>query len=174
MHIPYEIVDQLEEYGTNSRESTAWRFVFGDRDPLKPSLRGGRWGTREGFAVLYTSLSKETALSEGEHLVGQYSIPPEVSWNIYNFEVALQDVVDLTRRSRLEELGVDLSKYAGEWGNCPFIGAAANFLGHEALIAPSARATGDNLIIFSDNLKDDSKIEVLTHQVLRKDQRGAS
>ena len=49
-----------------------------------------------------------------------------------------------------------------DYSTSQHIGAAAVSLGAEGLLVPSATRLGDNLIIFPDNLRSESRLEVIS------------
>lgn len=165
------IVDRLETFGAAPWEGVAFRHVFEGRDPLAPTTREGRWAPDGAFAVLYTSLVREAAIAEGDHLIGRYSIPPSRPRLLCTIEVTLSWVVELDV-DRLVALGIDMTSYARDWQRCPEIGAAANFLGFQGIIAPGARHPGANLMILHDQLDPGCRLEVAGRETLSPGKGG--
>lgn len=116
--------------------------------------------------MLYTSVSRDGALAEADHLISQYSIPPSVSRNVAYLHVELEKVVDLTVDNRLIRLGVDLTSYTVDAGRCPEIGAAVNLIEYQGILAPSARYQGNNLMIFTERLNDNCTLKINSTEVL--------
>lgn len=168
MIIDPRLTDLLEEFGPSPWRGTVWRHVFGTRDSLEPSWRPGRWSPGSIFAILYTSISRDGALAEADHLVSQYSIPPSVRRIVTSIDVELEKVVDLTVDNRLVRLGVDLTSDTVEAGRCPEIGAAANLVEYQAILAPSARYSGSNLMIFTERMTDGCTLEVTASEVITR------
>lgn len=166
MIIDPQLVDLLEGYGTAAWEGEAWRHVFEGRDPLAPSYAGGRWAPPELFAVLYTSLARAGAIAEGAYLIAQYGIPPSRRRRICALAVRLTKIVDLTRPGRLPQLGVDRAQFAHAPGACPTIGAAANLLGIQGILAPNARFDCINLIVLTERLDGDCNVELVSDEPL--------
>ncbi|MGF1612297.1 MAG: RES family NAD+ phosphorylase [Kiloniellales bacterium] len=160
MIIDPRLTDLLEAFGASPWQGEVWRHVFANRDPLEPSWRPGRWSPGTLFPVLYTSLSRDCALAEANHLISRYSIPPSVGRVMASLAVGLERVVDLTIDDRLAQLGVDLAAYALDAGRCPEIGAAANLIEYQAILAPSARHEAGNLVIFTERLNDKCALSV--------------
>lgn len=160
MIIDHVLIDRLEELGARAWHKPVWRHFFANRNPLAPSRAGGRWAPPAQFAVLYTSLTRDGAVAEGSHVIAQYSIPPSVPRYLCRIAVRLQRVVDLMSFATLEQLGVDTTSFAREWGRCPEIGAAANFLGYQGLVVPSARSRRGNLVILMDQLDATCSVEL--------------
>jgi RES domain-containing protein len=162
------IIDTLESCGTSDWSGRVWRHVFAGRDPTLPSHAGGRWAPAGAFGILYTSCTSDGARSEGDYLIAQYSTPPSRQRLLCEIDVRLEKVVDLTIQDRLQQLGVDQANYKKEWGKCPEIGAAANFLGYQGLLAPSARSNADNLMILTDQLNQQCSVECVASRPLGK------
>lgn len=117
--------------------------------------------------MLYTSLERDGAIAEANFLIGQYSIAPSTQRHICQIDLQIEKVVDLTVDRHLFGLGVDLEGYSHHWGPCPEIGAAANFLGYQGILAPNARFGCSNLIIMMDQIDAKSRLDVLTQEPLR-------
>jgi hypothetical protein len=62
----------------------------------------------------------------------------------------------------LTDLGVEMDRL-GEisYGITREIGAAVAFLGHDGLMAPSARWKAENLVLFAENSSLDNRLEVI-------------
>ena len=94
----------------------------------------------------------------------------------------LTNVLDLTDRACLHQLGLDLDALDddGIMGFPPFqrVGGAAHFLGIEGLLVPSVRLDGGvNLVIFTDNVQFNgiSEISKVAEQPFesQRQQRGS-
>jgi hypothetical protein len=66
----------------------------------------------------------------------------------------------------LIQLGIDMAGYPRDWQRCPEIGAAANFLGYQGILAPGARHASRNLMIFHDQLDAECKLDVVGQEEL--------
>ncbi len=136
-------------------------------------LHGGRWNPA-GIAVVYGSLSPETAMAETLAHNRYYEVPIEDAMprTFVAIEAKLQNVLDFREgviRRRLQVslermLTVDWRKEAAA-GREPItqrIGQAAAAVGLEGLIVPSAAdQNGHNLLIFPANLRSGSQLGVL-------------
>ena len=70
-------------------------------------------------------------------------------------------------RADLGALGVDLARYGErDYGRTQKIGAALVFLGFDGLIAPSARWSCENLMIFGDNHALTEKLELVSEELV--------
>ena len=159
------LLDKVEASTATKIGGSVWRVVRGDRDPLRSSSPGGRWddGT---FDVLYTSLEADGALAEMYfHIMrGQPIFPSQMVFCLYELHVELDRVLELADTTALGALGVDVSRYGSlqygrkheEYPRLQDIGEAAQFLGFEGLIAPSARSECQNLVVFTDRISPDA------------------
>lgn len=143
-------------------------------------LHGGRWNP-VGIAVVYNSLTPETAMAETLAQNRYYGIPIQESMPrvFVATVVKLQSVLDLrqgTIRQRLHIsqdriLAIDwrLEVYAGRVPITQLIGQAAAEIGLEGLIVPSAADhKGHNLLVFPENLFPSSSASVLHSDRLPK------
>ena len=121
---------------------------------------------RDGAGVLYTRLAKEGALAEISFHWSQLSPRPTKPVMLHTLRVAAHRTLKLVRAD-LAALGVPESTYSGI--NLPRtqeIGAAVEFLGCDGLIAPCARWTCDNLILFPDRMGIDATLEVVSSETV--------
>ena len=106
-----------------------------------------------------TLLSEETALAEGEHLVASQPVPPKRGRHVHHGTLALERVLDLRDPGTLRELGIDSTTLpARDHTACQRVGGTAAWLGAQAIIVPSARAAGANLVIFYQNVPADFEV----------------
>ena len=71
------------------------------------------------------------------------------------------------QRDDLLALGVDLTRYGErDYGRTQQIGAALAFLGVDGLIAPSARWSCDNLVVFQENHNMIERVTVKEHEMV--------
>ena len=135
---------------------------------------GGRWNPK-GVAVVYTSLTLETALAETLAQNRYYGIPPENAMPrlFVAMNVKLGKVLNLGEGSVRQHLRVSLERILGtDWreeaqaGQMPItqaLGQASLEIGLEGLLVPSAAAApiGQNLLIFPENLSPDSSLQLI-------------
>lgn len=136
-------------------------------------LNGGRWNP-VGIALVYCSLTPNTAMSETLAHFSYYGIPfhNAMPRTFVAVEVNLQRVIDIREgavRRRLQVslhrmLDIDWRKSVRE-GREPIpqlLGRAAADAGIEALLVPSAADhSGQNLLVFPKNLLPGSGVRVL-------------
>jgi RES domain-containing protein len=143
-------------------------------------LHGGRWNPI-GIAVVYSSLTPESAMAETLAHNRYYGIPVEDAMprTFVAIEATLQAILDfrdgsIRRRLQASEeriLTVDwrIEVHAGREPITQRIGRAACESGLEGLIVPSAAdPVGHNLIIFPNNLRAGSRIAVLRREHLAR------
>jgi RES domain-containing protein len=156
------LLDALEAIEPQSWEGELWRVVFGDRNPLFANRSGARWNPPETGA-LYTSLDRKTVLAELDHLRSLQTPPTRRSaYRVHRIRVRVERMVDLRDRSRLDSVGLEQGELASEeLQACQQIGGAAAWLDRDAILVPSARGPGDNLVVFVDKQDPDAVLEVL-------------
>jgi RES domain-containing protein len=125
---------------------------------LEASRRsGGRYNPPGEFGAVYCSDSPELCLAEriSNGGSGRMAVVP--------VEVVLKRVLDLTSTSVREALGVPLEDLVSDGHEVTRrLGVAARASGIEALLAPSARGPGRNLVLFLDALDPSSRVVALT------------
>jgi len=163
-----DLVDLLADLTTRSFEGIVWRATRLNQDPIAFSYNGGRWAppsTYQSVPVLYTSLERQGAIIEVASWLSMLVPRPSKPIAVHRLIVRATDIVTLDTEA-LAALGIDSQLYTersyAAMGEAPpsrtqEIGAALAFLGIDGLIAPSARHTCSNLILF-DNL--DNAIEI--------------
>lgn len=107
-----------------------------------------------------TSLERETVLAEAEHLIASQPLRPVVRRTLYTIDVDLGSVLDLSRVESLAQVGLRPDSLADtDWSRTQLVGGAVEWLGHNGLLVPSARADGTNLVIFPN--QHDKELEVV-------------
>jgi RES domain len=160
IHDP-DLLDQLDTLPKETFDGEVFRGTRQSLDPLASSYSGGRWMRPDGAGVLYTSLAREGALAEISFHWGQLSPRPTKPVMLHTLRVVARRTLKLVRGD-LATLGVTENAYGGV--NVPRtqeIGAAIEFLGCDGLIAPCARWSCDNLILFPDRMGTDATLEVV-------------
>lgn len=165
IHDP-DLFDQLDALPKTAFDGEVFRATRQTLDPLASSYSSGRWMMRDGAGVLYTSLAREGAMAEISFHWGQLVPRPTKPVVLHKLSVIAHRTLKLVRVD-LASLGVPESGYRGV--NLPRtqeIGAAVEFLGCDGLIAPCARWSCDNLILFPDRMADDAKLEVIQSEAI--------
>jgi len=163
---PPNLLDQLQSFKVSPWEGVVFRHMLGEYPPERANTRGARWNPPE-VAAIYTSLKRETALAEAEYRLGLEPFRPRIMRVLYSIRVKLQAVLDLSRREDLERLGLaktDLE--AVDFTKCQLVGGAAQWLGHDGLLVPSARHPGTNLVVYEFNQIPVAEFRIVSREVL--------
>jgi RES domain-containing protein len=133
------------------------RIARAGRNPLLATSPKGRWDDGS-FDVLYTALEPDTARAEVHyHLTRlQPVFPSALQVHLHELKADLHNVLVFERIDDLAPFGVEAALYGSseyaklqsEYSVTQQIGEAAHFLGADALIVPSARWPGKNLVVF--------------------------
>lgn len=157
------LVDAIDQLQTITYSGDVYRHVATGRHPLSGAgarSLGGRWNPRESFATLYLADRKPTVEAEFRRMAIRQGLDPSqfLPRRIYRLAIQLQAVVDLTEPQRLPQglAGVDFS--SDDLTPTQAIGEAAQYLGREAILAPSAAGDGNVLAVFIDRLLPDSRV----------------
>ena len=158
---PKALLDAIEAETPTRFSGQVWRVVTDGFDPLRPSRAGGRWDDGS-FDVLYTSESRDGALAESwfHAAKGQPIIPSKVAKRLYQIEAELHRVLDLSSNGKLASLGVNMAAYGRlsyiqrveEYPALQQIGEVAFFHEYQAVIVPSARWPGTNVVIMTEHV----------------------
>lgn len=150
------LLDLIDGHQGVPFEGDVWRIVREERDVLQGYPAGARWdpGT---FDVLYTSLAREGALAEIHfHLSRQPVFPSKLRSVLHRLSVRTTRTLKIADLEALEGLGVSRETWPSlTYGRCQEIGDAAQFLGFDGILAPSARWPCQNLVLFLDRLGPD-------------------
>ncbi len=159
------VLDALEAVAQESWEGDVWRVVFGSRNPLLANTTGARWNPRD-TAALYTSLERGILLAELDHLRSLQTPPTRRSaYRLHRIYVRVDRLLDLRDRSLLASMGVEEADLVGDdHAACQEVGGAAAWLGCDGILVPSARAKGDNLVIFVNRQEPDAALDVIESQ----------
>ena len=160
------LLEKLDALPKEQFDGEVYRATRQNLDPLVASYNGGRWMVRDAAAVLYTSLARDGALAEIVFHWSQLDPMPTKPVVVHTLRVAAKRTLRLIR-ARIAELGVGEGDYGAV--NLPRtqeIGAAAEFLGCDGIIAPSARWPCDNLMLFPERLADDVALTLVGSEVV--------
>lgn len=118
-------------------------------------INGGRFNPPDSFPTLYLCTTRACCAAElrryGERqVIGLAGLLPRT---LYQFEVNLDRVLDLSSSTTLGGLGVAPDQITGtDWTLPQEIGEAAHATGWQALIAPSATGVDLVLAVYPQNL----------------------
>lgn len=164
-----ELLRRLAAFPPQPFEGKVYRVTSLSRDALEATAHGGRWGLPQnstlGTSVLYTSFHRNGALAEvASYFVQLTPLPRSNPVKVSTIELTASKVVELSL-SEIQTLGVDLSRYGTrDYFLTQKIGAAIEFLGFDGLIAPSARFSDKNLMIFTTQHGFAEKLEVISSE----------
>jgi RES domain-containing protein len=147
------LLDALDAFDRIRWAGETWRVVRDGRDPRQGSASGGRWDPTL-FVVLYTSLNPDGAIAEVHfHLSRQPVFPSKIRYVLHRIRVRNAKTLRLPDLDAMIPLGVDPARYREIlYGPTQAIGDAAYFLGFDSIIAPNARWSCNNLILFIDQI----------------------
>lgn len=134
--------------------------------PTRPNTRGARWNPPDVQAI-YTSCDRETALAEAEYRLSLEPVQLRVRRVMYTLKIQLKSVLDITDNDILKKLGINSERLAEpNFTSFQQIGGATNWLGHDGLLVPSARAKGINLVIYPLQQDPDLALEEIQKEVI--------
>ena len=144
-----------------------YRHMFASYPPDRENRLGARWNPPDVPAI-YTSLSRDAVLAEVEYQLSMEPTRPSVTRTLYQLDVSLSSVLDLTAPQTLASVGLSAADLAAvEHAKCQVVGGAVEYMAHDGLLVPSARhREGKNLVIYPNRQTEDYRFEVLEHVVL--------
>ena len=147
------LLDAIDAFERVTYSGETWRAVRSGRDPLQGNASGGRWDPTL-FDVLYTSLNPDGAVAEVHfHLSRQPVFPSRIRHGLHRIRVRAAKALKLPDLQAMAPLGVDPTRYREIlYEATQAIGDAAYFLGFDSIIAPNARWSCNNLILFTDQI----------------------
>lgn len=151
------VLDALEAIEPQTFAGEVWRIARKGRVPTLGSPASGRWTPGDGTEALYTSLEREGALAEiGYRLSLEPVWPSRLEHQLHRLEAGAERTLRFADLDALAAVGVETARYASfDYGATQAISAAAHFLEFDGLIAPSARHTSLNLVLFMDRVTPD-------------------
>jgi RES domain-containing protein len=161
-----ETVEALEHISPSNWKGIVYRHMFANFPPERENTRGARWNPTETPAI-YASLDRDVAIAEADYYISLQPVPPRARRVVYRIEVALGSVLDLSDPATLAQVGLSIGLLATiDHSKCQEIGGAAEWLEHDGLLVPSARAPGVNLVIFPNRKKPSYRFDVLDSEEL--------
>ena len=150
------LLDALDAFDRVPYAGKTWRVVRHGRDPLQGSAPGGRWDP-SSFDVLYTSLDADGAAAEVHFQLSRQPVfPSKIKHGLHRIRVRTARTLRLPDLRAMVPLGVDPVRYREIlYAPTQAIGDAAYFLGFDGIIAPNARWSCNNLILFTDQIPRD-------------------
>lgn len=120
-----------------------------------------RFSKEETFPALYLATAPEICLGELYRHVTPELLPSLNGFRLSELSVDLRKISDCRDAEPLGLLAAHLV-HDTDYEATQALGAAANSLGLEGILVPSATGLGDNLILFPQNLLAGSRIEVIS------------
>jgi RES domain-containing protein len=161
-----ELLDALDAHKGVTFRGDVWRIVREGRDVLQGYPAKARWdpGT---FDVLYASLEREGALEEIHfHLSRQPVFPSKIQSVLHRITVETRRTLRLADIGAVVALGVSAETYGSlNYSRTQEIADAADFLGFDGMLVPSARYPCQNLVLFTDKFGPDDFVVVAREQV---------
>jgi RES domain-containing protein len=160
------LVTAVDELGPTPHAGLAYRHQAAGWNPLSGAgarIQGGRWNPPNSFATIYLAVQRETAIAEFNRMAARSGRRPEdfTPRRLYQFELRLRGMVDLRPAPARKAVDLGDAEILGDDASaCQAVGEAAESLGREGIIAPSATGLGIVLAVFFDRLASDSTIAV--------------
>jgi hypothetical protein len=150
------LIDAVDAFARTPFEGRVWRVVREGRDPTLASPSLSRW-CDGSFDILYTAQKRDGAIAEiHAFLSAQPVFPSKMRWYCHELEVSAYRAVRFADLATLHALGVETARYQERrYERTQGIAEAAHFLGFDGLIAPSARWSCLNLMLFAARLGPD-------------------
>jgi RES domain-containing protein len=167
---PPRLVTAVDELGPTAHAGPAYRHQAAGWNPLSGAgarIQGGRWNPPNSFATIYVAVTRETAIAEFNRMAARAGRRPEdfTPRRLYTFELRLHGLVDLRPTDARTAVDLDDDDILGDDASaCQAVGEAAETLGREGIIAPSATGLGIVLAVFFDRLGADSEVAVRGHE----------
>ncbi|MDQ6948132.1 MAG: RES family NAD+ phosphorylase [Actinomycetota bacterium] len=155
MEYDRNLLSRIEQAETLEFHGAAWRVTYLGFPPSRANILGARWNPKD-VGALYLSTTLECALAEFDYRHRAQPIPPPLDWQSHEFRVDLTRVVDFSNMTQLKKLGLEVERAPeGLAGYGPFqsIGGGAALLHFEAMIVPSLRFKGLNIVVFTANVE---------------------
>ena len=157
-----------------SLKSSAWsgrvfRVMLNDYPPDRENTQGARWNPPD-IAAIYTCLKPAVCIAEVEYGLARQPRPvkPGLRKTLYQIGVALSATVDIGPvLPELEGIGIGGTQlFADDMRVSQEIGRLVTWFGFDGLFVPSARSSGNNLVIYPGRANDSYRFEVVDQRVL--------
>jgi RES domain-containing protein len=178
-----QLLDALEDIPPEVFDGPAWRVVRDGRDPVQCSAVGGRWDDRT-FDVLYTSSRADGAVAEMYfHLKrGQPVMPSQVRYRLFELRVELSSCLRIASLADLAALGMQTAAFGQlsyaereqEYPRSQEVAEAAQFIGRDGIIVPSARSEWPNIVVFCEPAGAGAVEVIKDHGLIDWDERAAT
>jgi len=161
-----DLLDALEGLPATDWQGRVWRHMFNNYGPDRINTSGARWNPL-GTDASYTARDRATALAEGQHLVDVQPRRTFARRVLYEIEVSVASLVDLTAPGALDAVGLTPDDIQDDdYSACQQVGGAAAWLDRGGLLVPSARADGSNLVILVGSLGLDDDLVIVGQEIV--------
>lgn len=168
-----DLVQRINDLGPTPWSGTTYRHTAPKRDPLSGTgarLNGGRWNPRGAFAAIYLAHPGSACIAELERSAELTNISVDDALRsgrtLHTIQAHAVQVLDLTSDHSRSAIGLEVSDIADDDHTaCQAVGQAADFLGYQGVLAPSATGTGLVLAAFEARLGS-GQLEVASSQPL--------
>lgn len=155
------VADRLVRLPESPFAGEVWKHTMPGQKPDQANTKGARWNPPD-VPALYFALDRATAEAEGDYLASVQPQPIRGVREVHRIEIALRRVVDLSDAQILQELGVsDSALRSNDHSICRSLGGTAEWFGYDAIIVPSARHAGRNLVVFPRRTTPDFEVSVV-------------
>jgi RES domain-containing protein len=160
------LLDLLEAQPIRPWQSPVWRHMFNDYPPDRINTGGARWNP-PGVGAIYTAVTRETALAEGQHAIDVQPHRTFAQRVLYEVRVDVRSLIDLTDLNLLAQLGVTPAELVSDdFTACQRVGGATAWLGMDGILVPSARSAGENLVLLIGEGAVGDELEVLRREIV--------
>jgi RES domain-containing protein len=159
------LVERVDALPPFAFAGECFRHLSPGRDPLSghgARIQGGRWNPRNSFSVLYLGLDRETVIAEFRRMAQRQRLAPDafLPRTFYRYRVHLANVLDLRHPNAADTVGLTQAALTdNDLTRCQQVGEAAQHLGREGVLAPSAAGNGTVLAVFMDRLGAESVVD---------------
>jgi RES domain-containing protein len=146
-----------------------FRVMLNDYPPDRENTQGARWNPPE-TAAIYSCLDAAVCIAEVEYGLARQSRPvkPTLRKTLYEIDLALGGLVELDAvRPQLADLGIDRPQlFADDMKVSQEIGRLVTWFGFDGLVVPSARSSGNNLVIYPGRATESYRFEIIGRTTL--------
>lgn len=157
------LLDLVDAFKQEAFSTKVWRICGDGRNPVHGARSLSRWcnGT---FDVLYTSFERDGALAEIYSLLSlQPVFPSKFASRLHRLSITVKRSLRLADLPTLARLGVNTHHYGDrDYTKTQAIADAAWFLEFDGIIAPSARWSCLNAVLFTDRIAENARIHEMT------------
>lgn len=131
----------------------------------------GRWHIKGEFGGLYSGENQKVCQEEIRRVYSGKT--PVKEYRLVELQISLSKVLDLTNSGNLIKLNIKKEQLISSKRQVPetvvipnSIAKSTHRLGYEAIIAPSATGLGKSIVLYQDNLKNNSSVRILLDKKL--------